>query len=125
LHSVSLPHVAGLYGGLAAATQQLLSTGYLQLHAQVLMLAAQLVPVHKICGSGCRSQAMYQRDFFLLMWYRTEAKGGSTGGSAQLQRAHCQVLLPLVVCAVKNKVQFFVLRLLLGVSESGAFPGMW
>jgi hypothetical protein len=27
--------------------------------------------------------------------------------------------------AVKNKVQFFALRMLLGVSESGAFPGMW
>lgn len=26
---------------------------------------------------------------------------------------------------MKNKVQFFVLRLLLGISESGAFPGMW
>jgi hypothetical protein len=31
----------------------------------------------------------------------------------------------LRVPAVKNKAQFFVLRMLLGVSESGAFPGMW
>lgn len=30
-----------------------------------------------------------------------------------------------VVTAVKNKLQFFVLRLVLGISEAGAFPGMW
>lgn len=39
----------------------------------------------------------------------------------------CCLLNTTCLCqtTVKNRTQFFVLRLLLGMSESGAFPAMW
>jgi hypothetical protein len=101
------------------------SAGYLRILAYVLIPAGlyfqHVVAFQAVRGSLCPGCFLTIVALQQMPWEAVQA-------FSPLDAA-CVCSLPsglrLVVCAVKNKVQFFVLRLLLGVSESGAFPGMW